>query len=238
MSHFFYITPKNINLKTNTALLDGEEWVHASKVLRLKVSHAIDFFDGQGNIYSARIIGSGTPKSFDLKITEIKKQPIDYSLAIYVGMPKGRKIDLIVNALTQIGATTIGTFISRHTIAKAAHEKEERLRKIAIEACKQSSRAWVPKIRNGISFKDLLRAIDAVDETIVFYEDASLYQAINSFKMKNTAIVIGPEGGFSEREIELLTEKGAILSRLSDGILRVETAAIAAAHLARYSQLS
>lgn len=237
MAHWFYIPADKINSKEKMALLADHEWRHAAKVLRLKVGDGLEFFDGQGNVYQS-IISASDSKSFSLNITEATFYKRDYSLYVFFGIPKGQKIDLIIKALTEVGATEIGVFTSKYSVAKAKSlQKIERLRKIIIEACKQSQRARLPKLE-FISFNELAERVGKAKKAVIFYEKAPNYLPFSSLKSKELAIAIGPEGGFAHDEVDKLKAKGAVVSRLSDAILRVETAAIAATSLARYAQLS
>lgn len=236
MSHRFYITPQGLDNKNKTAILSGAEFDHASKVLRLKQGEAIELFDGKGIVYEAEIIG-GELKTFVLEIKKTHKKHRDYSLGVFVGAPKGRKADAIVNMLTQAGATVIGFYQSRYTEAKIGKEKADRLEKIAIEACKQSKRSWLPTIETAMDFDGLSKLVKKADKTVIFYENADEYLPLEEFNADHLTIVIGPEGGFSSEEIGALKKEKAITSLLSDGILRVETAALAATQVARYAQL-
>ncbi len=233
----FYLIPENINFEGNRAVLADEEWQHAAKTLRFKVGDNLEFFDGQGGLYQAVIEGQ-KGKSFLLKIINKEQKSLDYQLKVYIGLPKAKKMDFIVKALTQVGATTIGSFISSYTIAKDKKEKIERLQKIAIESCKQSGRLFLPSIISAISFNDLLGEVKTSDSSVVFYEKANHYLPASFYKNKNITLIIGPEGGFSEEEIGDLEKIGARISCLNDGILRVETAAIAATQIARYFKIT
>ncbi len=237
MAHRFYITPKELNLKNETAVISGAEYDHASKALRLGVGDEIELFDGRGNIFDAKI-ESAEKKMYHVNIKEKFNEDLDYSLAVYIGLPKGRKMDVIVNMLTQAGATLIGAYKSKYTEAKGGAEKAQRLNKIAVEACKQSKRSWLPKISPGLEFGDMLGEIKETKKTVVFYENADAYIEPAQFKSHDLALIIGPEGGFAQEEIESLKGSNVIISRLSDAILRVETAALAAAQLGRYAQLA
>ena len=237
MTHRFYISPKELNLNDETAVISGAEYDHASKALRLGVGDEIELFDGRGNIFDAKI-ASAEKKMYHVDIKEKFKEDLDYSLAVYIGLPKGRKMDVIVNMLTQAGATLIGTYKSKYTEAKGGAEKAQRLNKIAVEACKQSKRSWLPKISPGLEFDDMLREIKGAKKTVVFYENADSYIEREQFKSDELALIIGPEGGFAQEEIESLKGGNVIISRLSDAILRVETAALAATQLGRYAQLA
>ena len=237
MADLFYIPPENINVKEKTAILAGDEWLHAAKVMRLKTGDAIRFFDGTGRVYNGSI-SSGKSKTFTVQIKKIEERALNYRLAVFIGLSKGAKIDFITRALTEAGATSITGFFAQHSdIKKIAAGKDQRLRKIAIEACKQSERAFIPQIKMPVSFSEIVEMVSDFETRIVFYEKAQELLPPSTFKSKDITLIIGPKGGFSEEEIKQLGLKGILVSSLNDAVLKVETAAIAAVSIVRYAQL-
>jgi len=237
MSELFYIPPENINLKEKSAVLTGDEWKHAAKVMRLKTGESIRFFDGNGHLYNG-VIYSAQNRAFDIKIGAVEEKIPGWRLEVFVGLSGGAKLDLITRMLTEAGATSImGYFAQYSDIKKISPGKEERLRKIAIEACKQSERVFLPKIEMPVTFNDMTENLTEFETKVVFYERAKNFLEPSAFKSKNIALVIGPKGGFSEDEIKELEAKGALVSSLNDAVLKVETAAVSAAGLVRYMQL-
>jgi len=238
MSELFYLPPEKIELQEKTAVLTGGEWQHAAKVMRLKTGDEISFFDGNGHLYSG-VISSQQNKAFTIQINTIEEKTRAWQLSVFVGLSGGSKMDFIVRALTEAGATAITGFFAQYSdIKRIAAGKEERLRKIAIEACKQSERAFLPRIEMPLSFNRILESLAEFETKVVFYERAKNFLLASAFKSKNIALVIGPKGGFSEEEIKQLQAKGVLVSSLNDAVLKVETAAITAAGLIRYFQSS
>ncbi len=238
MAYRLFIPPNEIELQQKTAILSGADFHHASKVLRLREGEKIEVFDGAGRIYDA-IIAEEKEKQFLLEIKKAVFQELNYSLSVFVGFPKGTKFDFISKALTEVGVTTIGGFTSKYSQVKPVLEKKKkRLRKIAIEACKQSGRVWVPEI---VMFEGVDSLVEKIKELpgnkILFYEKAVEYLSLSSIGSKELSIVIGPEGGFAKEEVIKMKESSFQMGRLSDGILRMETAAVAAAQIAHYAQL-
>lgn len=169
------------------------------------------------------------------KLTENQEMPITITLA--QGLPKGDKLDLIVQKTTELGLEHFIPLQMDRTIVKWDHKKEQkkldRLRKIAKEASEQSHRSVVPVIHEKLSLKELFQ-----NRSYDHYWVASEFEAKgtepNSAELKKAVqqvnegdhvlVIIGPEGGFSDQEIEFLKEQGCQSIRLGPRILRTETA--------------
>lgn len=162
---------------------------------------------------------------------------------IFQGMPKAAKMDLIVQKCVELGVSEIIPTITDRVDVKLKGEfkKLDRLNKIALEACKQSKRTVIPEVLEPMDFKEVLEKIDELDLMVIPYENATGYgirAMVNSIEdkdsIKNVGIMVGPEGGFEESEIEALKEKGAHIVTLGPRILRTETAGFTCISLIQY----
>jgi 16S rRNA (uracil1498-N3)-methyltransferase len=148
------------------------------------------------------------------------------------GLPKGEKLEWILQKGTELGATAFLPFFSTRTIVKLegnkAAKKQSRWSKIVKEAAEQSHRGKIPSVFLPITWKELLQEISKYDLAIIAYEkDGQVLQTLPSIqKSKSIFMIIGPEGGFSEQEIQEAMEYGATPITLGNRILRTETAAI------------
>ncbi len=160
--------------------------------------------------------------------------PVEVDL--YQGLPKSDKMDLIVQKCTEIGVSTVIPVITDRVIVKlddkSAAKKVERWNKIAIEASKQSGRQKFSTVDNVTFLENIIEKLSKYDIVIVPYEcekTSTLKAKLkNNKEIKSIAVVIGPEGGFSEKDIEVL-ERCPNVEKVSLGkrILRTETAGIA-----------
>lgn len=208
---------------------------HARKVLRLSKGDRIELFDGMGNTYKSEVVLL-TKELLVAKIveeiaTEIKERK---NVILAQALPKAGKIDSIVRMNTEIGVSKFLLFECDHSVVKIGHYHEgkiTRLKKIIQEAARQSINNYIPQIEVPITFEKLLEVdadiriiLDAKTESGVDIKD------IKSKLKKNDTILlcIGPEGGFSKREIEAAMEKGFVLVKLDLPVLRTETAGVVA----------
>ena len=239
-----FFTPKE-NFMDNKAKILGDDVKHLYKVLRLIEGDRIILNNCEGDEFSA-IINSITKQEVILDIEEKLEINNESAIKVYLfqGLPKAQKMDLIVQKGTELGITEfIPTLTERVDIKlKGDFKKLDRLNRIALEAAKQSKRTIVPKVLEPIEFEDALNKMKDLDLVIVPYENAENFgikTLINSgkidiSKIKTIGILIGPEGGFEESEINKLKDNGAYIVTLGSRILRTETAGFVATSLVQY----
>ena len=228
MSRFF-VAP----FSGDTAVLTGQEAHHVARVLRMRVGDDLLLCDGSGTDYGCRIIllTDGEVQAQVLYRTPTESEPT-VQVTLYQGLPKSEKMDLIVQKCVEIGITrSVPVGMARSIVKLNAAEgakKQARWQKIAASAAEQSGRGIVPEVAEPISFKQMLAAV-AEENTVTFYEGGGvpLADLVNE-STAAVSLVIGPEGGFEESEIEALREKGAHIATLGKRILRCETAPLVA----------
>ncbi len=211
--------------------LEGEEFHHLSNVMRSRAGDRVCLFNGNGNFYFGEIksIEKKSAKILIDKTEESQNEP-KINLTVFQALAKGDKLSLITQKITEIGASNLCLFESKYTDVKSNTSKSERLETIAISAAKQCGRATITKIEKPISIEEISKRINSFDKFYVAYENEdgkTLVQSLESNKnITNIAVMIGAEGGFSEKEISALKANGAEIVSLGKRILRTETAAI------------
>jgi 16S rRNA (uracil1498-N3)-methyltransferase len=228
------------------ARLQGGEFRHLQRVLRLREGDTVTLFDDAG-VEHEGVIVSLSPRVATVRITASAAPARESTLALtlYQGVPKGRKMDLVVEKATELGAIAIVPFVSTFGTASfaATEGKRERWQRIALAATKQSGRTVVPEIGTTLTFPEVVGAAAAMDRRLLFFEhaDAATLPPADAAKAATTtaAVIVGPEGGFSSDEITRALAAGIVVSGLGPRILRTETAAIVALALvqARYGDL-
>lgn len=214
-------------------IISGEDGRHISRSLRMKAGEQLTVCDTMGTDFNCEIekIENDTVYLKILDSKENTSEP-DVKVTLFQCMPKGDKLDLVVQKAVELGVTEIVPVLSSRCVsrpdAKSILKKRQRLQKIADEAAKQSGRGILPKISDMISFKECCEKLKNYDKSIIFYElgGAPLKDIVDD--SINYAILIGSEGGFSVDEVEKATESGAVSATLGKRILRTETAPIAA----------
>lgn len=148
------------------------------------------------------------------------------------GLPKGEKLEWILQKGTELGAVSFLPFSSSRTIVKLdnskANKKRDRWSKIVKEAAEQSHRGTIPTVSYPASWESLIKEIPKYDAALIAYEKGGqvLSEVSNLYEAASILMIIGPEGGFSMQEIQEATEQGAVPVTLGDRILRTETASI------------
>lgn len=236
----FFVKSNQIN--NNKIQILGDDVNHIVNVLRMKKEDELQVCNQEtGENYESRIIEI-MKNSVECEIME----KLDYTtesnvnITLFQGIPKFEKMELIIQKNTEVGVKQIVPVMMERTIVKldekVASKKIERWQKIAEIAAKQSMRDIIPKIENVKKLKDIenlnydivLVAYENEDKNMLRTELEKL-KAINNKNGEDTyniAIVIGPEGGISEKEIEILKNKNSKFVSLGKRILRTETAGL------------
>ena len=226
----FYITKEDIS--GNTASITGEEAQHISRVLRMKKGDEVTLCDGEGNFHEARLCDF-SQNCVTAEILSSRKAETEprTQITVFQGVPKNPKLETIVQKLTELGVVRIVPVDTIRAVAKLDKSaKVDRLRKIAREAAKQSKRGIIPFVNDSVSFKKAVEMAALADLAIIPYEEereCSLKTVLQGKKPNTVAVMIGPEGGFEESEIQLAKESGIMSVTLGRRILRTETAPIA-----------
>lgn len=238
----FFVEKKNINLENNTCIIEGEDVKHISKVLRCRVGELLEICDNDNNEYIAEISGiSKEEVTLDIVETIDIKRESDLKVRLYQGLPKGPKMEMILQKLTEVGVDEIILVQTKRSVAKVDDKKEdkkiERWERIIYEAAKQSKRGKIPTLRGVLSFKEALADMKNNDFNIVPYENErtkSIKQAIKGIDINNIGIFVGPEGGFAEEEIKQIEDINGQSVSLGPRILRTETASVVASSIVLY----
>lgn len=215
-------------LNGDTAVLEGDEFIHAKTVQRVEVGSEIILLDGSGKEYSA-IVTKIDRRSLSAHIVSANESDREPKADIYllIGALKGDKSELAVQKATELGVSRIGVFSSEYCAAFMNENKLDRLKKVAREAAKQCMRSKTPEIAYFSDFKSALQSASGYKNKLFACEFAKSSD-IDLLKLSgSTAIVVGSEGGFSEREAEIARENNFSFITLGKRILRAETAAIA-----------
>lgn len=247
----FLVTPGDIRDKKFH--LKGPEAYHVTRVLRSREGQTIELFDGRGGRYKGilrKIYPDGTVEG---EITDELKKPqadLPVTVNLYIGLLKPSRFEWALEKGTEIGVSRFIPVVTPRTVIKLRElgpNKRKRWTKIVESAAKQSLRFELPKIDEPAHFRDAI--IDAAKEgmTLVGWVKTagrSTYPGLKEVlqEAKKTAdpkglvinLFIGPEGGFSEEEIQLAETEGAHLISLGAHTLRSETAATAAAAIVLY----
>jgi 16S rRNA (uracil1498-N3)-methyltransferase len=214
--------------------LDGAEGHHAADVQRLRVGQALTLADGRGGLASA-VVAAVARGALDLSVTGREAAAIaDPRIVAVQGIAKGDRGELAVQAMTEAGVDEIVPWAAERCVTQWRGERGdralERWRSTAREAAKQARRAWLPEIAPASSTRGVLdRLRSGRCAGLVLHEQAQARLATVGLPDSGEIVmVIGPEGGISDTELELFAGAGAVAVRLGSPVLRTSTAGVAA----------
>lgn len=208
--------------------VSGDEAKHMSKVLRLSQGDDIEVCDGSGLVYSGKI-SDITKNEVKVILAEGKLDDSEPNTKVYLfaGLSKGAKMELVIQKSVELGVTAVVPVQTEYAVAKEG--KIDRWQRIAFEAAKQCKRPTVPKVYDVVSFDEAVKMMNELDVALCAYEKedkVGITEVLQDTKCKNCGIFVGPEGGFSEKEISKLSDSKIPTVSLGKRILRTETAAI------------
>jgi len=211
-------------------VMDGDDGHHAARVLRVEPGEELLLSDGKGSWSRVRVT-QVDKKSITTVVVETGTQrALPITITVIQALTKGDRAKEAIELLTESGVDIIIPWQSLRSIGKA-EAGVEKLRTTARESSKQSRRFWVPEVRDIATTKEVLGFIASADISIVLHESAvgKFSEAIlTKSDPKSVVIVIGPEGGLTDEELELLQGAGAKVAVLGRPILRSAHAGIAA----------
>lgn len=233
MSHYYFTD----SITNGQAILCPDDAAHLYRVMRAAAGDAVTLCDGQGMEYAARLTQvTGQQVTAEILSSRPSESEPGVEVTLYVGLPKGDKLELIIQKATELGAVRVVPFTSRFCVAKPKNEekKQERYQRIAKEAAKQAARGRVPAVSQTVEFSAMLADATKADAAFFFYEGGGepLYhdQQLHSrlVNAKSIAVITGAEGGFSPEEAQQASGVGCVTAGLGPRILRCETAPLAA----------
>jgi len=217
----------------DAAVIEGGDARHIAGALRMTPGEVLTLCDGAGTDYTCTITAVEKERvtlAVDAAAPTIAEPTL--AVTLYMGLPKGDKMELIIQKCVELGVTAIVPVAMSRCIvkldAKDAAKKQARWQKIADEAAGQSGRGILPTVEIPITWKQALARLTA-ENTLLCYEGGG--DPIGSLvSPADTAVslVVGPEGGFDIAEVEAVTAAGGRIATLGPRILRCETAPIAA----------
>lgn len=243
--HTFYVPPPQIDTDTATGVpivirVRGSEQHHLRNVLRITPGEIIRIIDGQGNVYTAEILD--TPTNRSASIARIQTHAFHAipspTLALFQGLPKNDKMEIILQKTTELGVTQIVPLHSERTLQKPSQNRYERWHRVVISATKQCKRAWLPELCNTQQFEASLAELKKFSLRLLLSphtEEQHIKAVLRETPDPNAiALFVGPEGGFSDQEVTAAVESGCVPVTLGRNILRTETAAITAVAVITY----
>lgn len=240
----FFTEPENIN---GDEIRIIEDAAHITRVLRMNVGDEIVVFDGSGTEYFSKLISVGAKeclaKVFEKTVSELEPK---MKISIFQGLPKTGKMESIIQKAVELGVYEIVPVMTARSVVriegKSGAEKTKRWNKISLEAAKQCGRSVIPRVLAPITFDEALLKMQKLDLPIMPYEELGhmgsrgLKELLCAFDGSSVGVIIGPEGGFSDKEAEMAKQLGIHTVGLGKRILRTETVASTIASIIMYEK--
>ena len=227
--------------------ISGNDANHLARSLRARRGDKITAVDGAGNCAVIELIDFDKEKIKARRVSEIKKVVAEKKIILADCLPKQNRFDNIIEKATELGVEKIQPLISERTIARPGglrtQSKLERWKRIAKEASEQCARDTIPEIENIRPLDEWLKEITPLDEdTFLLFcweneQITTVREVLSINKDKNIIVLIGSEGGFSEREVSEIKSAGGVSVSLGNRILKTDTAAISVLAMINYERM-
>lgn len=230
MSQLQRITINPQQLQENQLLLTPQQQHYLLRVLRLRDGDQFIAMNGMGKWWLTKLQGT---QGEIVEILEVKTE-LPVSITLMMALPKGNGFDEVIRCCTELGVTSIAPVLSDRSLLNPSPQKLERWRRIASESAEQSERAVIPTILEPVAFKTAINENTASHSYICEARGdyPHLKQVINNANTAREIIIaIGPEGGWTDQELEIAVKSGFVAISLGCRILRAVTAPIVAISL-------
>ena len=211
----------------------GDEAHHAVVVRRLRVGEEVVLTDGRGTSVTGPVTATGK-RSLSVEAVSVShvEEP-DPEVVVVQALPKGDRGELAVEVLTEVGVARVVPWAAARSVAvwrgERAAKSLAKWRATAREAAKQSRRAWFPEVTPLLDTPGVCALVSAADLAVVLHEDGSVPLASVEVPAAGTVVVVvGPEGGLTDEEVDALAAAGGHVVRLGAEVLRTSTAGVAA----------
>lgn len=235
--HRFFVSPKD--LAEPEISLTGEVLHHLAVVLRLGAGDEILLLDGLGNLGRCRITELKKKAGQATVLERWQETDTAFPIHLLQALPKGDKMDLILQKGTELGVGRFSPLFSRRSVARLAPAKAEqrcqRWQRIVCEAARQSRRPLLPPVMEPCQLGDAITKCDE-ELRLMLWEEGSrpLAEALPARAPDSLALLVGPEGGFTAEEARQATQAGFQPVNLGSRIMRSETAGFAVAAILQY----
>ena len=216
--------------------LEAQASTHLTRVLRAKEQMPVTLFDGSGSEYAAHIIKIQRNRTWvRIKSVETisRESPLDISLA--QGISRGERMDYTIQKAVELGVSRIIPLFTERSIARLKpdrlHKRQKHWHGVAVSACEQCGRNVVPDINEPDNLDQWVSASEKTSLRLIMDPEATVSINDTAYQGEKIILIIGPEGGLSDREIDLCRKQGFTGVRMGPRVLRTETAALTALSL-------
>jgi len=226
--HRFFVSHQAIN--DDVVAFPAEIARQIVRVLRLRAGDQVIVLDGSGHELTVRLTVDGRAVAGQIQSRRPTHAEPEVHVMLYQGMLKGSKFETVVQHCTEVGVSNVTPIVSEHSVSmEPSDARQRRLEVIAREAAEQCRRGLVPSIGQPQQFTDAVALAARAGPVVMLWEDEQAQQVRDvqlPLDVRQVALFVGPEGGFSAHEVDLVRHHGGHLATLGPRTLRAETAAI------------
>ncbi len=231
---------------TDELTISGEDANHLARSLRARRGDKITAVDGAGNCAVLELIDFDKETIKARRVSVIQKVSVERKITLADCIPKQSRLDNIIEKATELGVDKIEPLISERTIVRIggarAESRLERWQRIAKEAAEQCARDTIPQIAEVRTLDEWLRSLPPPDDTLLLFcwegeQSTTVREVLSRNIDKNIIVLIGPEGGFTEREVAKIVVSGGVSVTLGKRILKTDTAAISVLAMINYESM-
>lgn len=230
----FFVDPRSIT--ADTAHLSKTESQHIISVLRLQAGETVELFDGTGTIYQGEL-NILSREQVTVRLLSMRSENNEKSPPVFLlqSLLKGKKMDFLVQKTTELGVHTFQPLLTRYSENRGNRERQkERWQRIMLEACKQSKRPVPMLINPPVQFSKIDLSPFSTKLLLWESENKQLLGPEQFVSNEPVCLILGPEGGFHEEEIDRARKNGFQTVTLGRRILRAETATLATVAIVQY----
>lgn len=222
-----------VDVSAETLELTGREAHHLQRVLRMQAGESVWLFDGRGHEVLAEIV-SIDREAVRLQVTARREFAALTTLPVTIatGVPKGDRFRWLIEKATELGVQRIVPLVTQRSIVDPGQGKLDKLRQTIIEACKQCGRTQLMELAEPLHWHDCLATEFPGREVWIAHPQGEPVTSQMTTPLAPQLFLIGPEGGFTDTEVEAAVAAGARPIQLGPRLLRIETAAVVIATLA------
>ncbi len=232
----FFVAPER--LRADEVVLDGEVHHHLCRVLRLEPGAEVVLLDGRGLVVRARIEELTKKVARVRVLARTRADENLFPVRLIQGLPKGDKMDLILQKGTELGVTAFTPLCAGRSVARLTGGRKEgrrqRWEKIVREAARQSGRTVLPEVQEPVELAQALAGDEELRLLLWEGESRPLRDALPAVRPRSAAILVGPEGGLAGGEVARARAAGFLPVSLGRRILRTETAGFAVVAILEY----
>lgn len=231
VTHAFYVPESRCEVGDSLRIA-GDQAHHAARVLRLAEGDGVTVRDGRGRVASCVVSSVSKDRRSGEWLIEasvesvVRRPPPSPAVHVFAACPKGDRLSEMVEGLSQVGAASFTPLVAERSVVDPGGAKLERLRRIASESLKQCRRDWVMLVHEPLSLEAAIERCSVAGWRVLVADAAGDRAEPCS---GDTALLVGPEGGWSDAERSLFAARGLSTVRFGAHVMRIETAAVVGA---------